>query len=314
MQAAWERARGWGTDALVLGLPLSALELTDLSRGQGEAIRAQYSGFLRVGPSGGGAARFEARRLDGVSWPPVAAFFAAGGQYTPLMDRDGGVLVLTGLNFQAVIPLDGAAPGRLGVASELELSSPGVLENVLRVFTAYRAPRAGGLVLHSAGLVVDGGQAVLFVGRSGVGKTTLARKALAAGALVLSDDLNVVLPDDSGGFRAWAVPFAGELGRTLDQRLEPSYPLAALVLLEQGERLRATACSPARSLARLLAGAPFVNHDEAELPLVLDVASALLANVPVVALASRRDDPISTILAHIDEVIADDSPRSSSVA
>src|SRR4030095_7414071 len=53
--------------------------------------------------------------------------------------------------------------------------------------------RAGRLVVHACGLVVDGG-AVLFAGASGAGKTTTARlwSRLRPGTRVLSDDRVVV--------------------------------------------------------------------------------------------------------------------------
>ena len=73
----------------------------------------------------------------------------------------------------------------------LALSQPMVIENYLRLVTAYAALSMGGVLFHSAGVVVDG-RAYLFVGRSGAGKSTLARLALATGTDILSDDNNLL--------------------------------------------------------------------------------------------------------------------------
>lgn len=63
-------------------------------------------------------------------------------------------------------------------------------------------------VLHSSGFLTDRGDAVLAVGHPGAGKTTLALRALAAGAGGLSDELHLWYPHDGsvvGYPRAYAV-------------------------------------------------------------------------------------------------------------
>jgi hypothetical protein len=140
---------------------------------------------------------------------------------------------------------------------------PGVFENFLRVLVAYRLLEIGGVVLHSAG-VVRGGAAFLFLGRSGAGKTTVARLSLAAGAEVLSDDLNALCPgggDAAGGAGCVVVklPFTGDLGERRATR--PPVRLGALLRLEQDAGDALAPLSRAETLACLLACAPFVNVD-----------------------------------------------------
>jgi hypothetical protein len=178
------------------------------------------------------------------------------------------------------------------------LAQPNVIDNVLRVLAAQRALRRGGVVLHSGGFVIDGA-AWLFVARSGTGKTTLTRRARAHGAAVLSDDINLLLPVD-GGYRAHAVPFTGELGRAPRADAPPgSYPLRGLVLLTRGPRLASSPVTAAQALAGLLVNCPFVNDDATAAASLLDVLTDLVATVPVVRLACRRDDPLAAILGTV---------------
>jgi hypothetical protein len=227
-------------------------------------------------------------------------------QYAPLARRHGNSLELVGCNFHARLPLCAAAPpGALGVLNEEELAQPNVIENVLRVLSAHTALRLGGVILHSAGLVFDG-RAYVFVGRSNVGKTTLTRKAHRCGARVLSDDINLVLPH-AGGYRAHAVPFTGEFGRTLchSGSLDP-VPVAALILLEQGATLQALPIGPASAVARLLVGCPFVNTDRAVSALLLQTLSELAAGLPVFRLQARRDDGMGAVMASVRSYMANE--------
>ncbi len=273
-------------------------------------MRSRYSGFVK--DCGGGLpdeadALIAYRRPEGRSGPP--AEWGSGGQYQLRQRRERGGISLAGVNFEAWLAPHGAAgPGWLAVAGEHELAQPNVIENLMRVLAAHRALGLGGLVLHSAGLVV-GGRAWLFAGRSGAGKTTLTRKARDGGLRVLSDDINLLLPA-GGGYRAYAVPFTGDLGRILPaEEARLAYPLAALVLLEQGAGLDVAPVSGASAVARLLANCPFVNMDDHESDLLYDVLSALVRRVPVFRLRCRRDDDLDRILDHVAARIGCDDGR-----
>lgn len=110
-----------------------------------------------------------------------------------------------------------------------------IFEDVLRVTTAYRLLDEGGVLLRSAGVVLGNGDAVLCVGRTGAGKSTISRLAMGAGLRVLSDELNALLPGD-GVPRAGRTPFTGEVGR--QAHLDPgesTYPVERIFRLEKGE-------------------------------------------------------------------------------
>lgn len=113
-----------------------------------------------------------------------------------------------------------SAPGRLllrvdGVARYLIVDGktitidrqPGAEEDDIRVFLLGSA--FGALLHQRQDLVLHGsaidwhGEAVVFMGRSGVGKSTTATAFRKRGHAVLTDDLCVVRPDASGRMLAW---------------------------------------------------------------------------------------------------------------
>src|SRR5262245_44012557 len=97
-------------------------------------------------------------------------------------------------------------PGRLDVA--LAPSGPGTqfaaLLNLTLAGLAWHLSRAGGTILHAAGILL-GERAVVLVGSAGSGKSTWVRIATAAGVRSLSDDL-VVLRTSSGRIEALGTP------------------------------------------------------------------------------------------------------------
>ena len=163
----------------------------------------------------------------------------------------------------------------------------GAFENFFRVMVAYRILELGGLLLHSSGLVLDdptGEGAHLFLGRSGAGKTTLSRLALAAGHDVLSDDVNAALPQatpgSQGQTRGWVaerLPFAGELAQ--EDCSARSVPLRAIHRLEQTDVPRCEPLGDAQALALLSACSPFVNADPYRADALLSTATRLLDSV-----------------------------------
>ncbi len=296
------REPGWGHESVQLRLPASRIAFTGLSPGQRSAIVCDYGAFLedRAESEGTPDVQCQAGRLPArLALAPELLTHA--GQYAPLKRREGDLLAITGENFTAQIRLNMPAPmaAVLSVADEQDLPLATVLENFLRILLAHRVLGAGGLLLHSAGLVVDG-RAFLFAGHSNVGKTTLARKAAAVGVRVLSDDINLVLPQGDG-FCAHAVPFTGEFGRRAESGAK-AVPLAAIVLLEQGPRLTVSGIEAAQAVAGLFAGCPFVNSDALETPRLLESLARLVESVPVARLSVAPEDRFPSIMNRLREV------------
>lgn len=98
----------------------------------------------------------------------------------------------------------------------------------------YRLLSADGGLVHSAGFQ-RGGKGVLLAGASGVGKSTMLCRVMAADPSVtpLCEDMTAVMPERSG-FRAYGTPFCGE--DTLCENND--VPLAAIVLLEKSTHNR----------------------------------------------------------------------------
>ena len=190
------------------------VSIQGLSPGQRQTICHNFPSYVLSPSETAGESDWicQAGRLDQpVGLPPE--LFAASGQYAPLKRRTSEGIEITGLDFTAHLVRGGTPPfqATLAVAREEELGRAFVLENFLRIVFAYHALSRGGVLLHSAG-VVHRGTACLFSGRSNAGKTTLARKAAAAGALVLSDDINLVFRENDG-YLVHRVPFTGEFRR-----------------------------------------------------------------------------------------------------
>ncbi len=300
-------SRQWGEDSIHLQLPASFLTIEGLSRDQRRIIGRDYAGFI-VSPGNEthtSKVICHAQRLDRPIGLPLE-HFSVNGLYTPRKLRAGKEIQITGFNFMARIDRSGVLPAQavLAVAKEKELASSNVIENFLRILLAHHVLDRGGVMLHSAG-ILHGGRTFLFCGRSDAGKTTLACKASQAGARVLSDDINLVIPE-SGRFMAHKVPFTGEFGRWSENRSGCGFfPIGALALLEKAPNLFTIPACAAEAVAWLLTGCPFVNDDSKELQVLLDVLIKLVADTPIVRLGVGRDDSfgavMNTLLRHCED-------------
>jgi len=289
----------WGAESICLRLPLCRVSILGLSPGQRQTIFHNFQSYV-LSPSetaGENDLICLAGRLDQpVGLPPES--FAASGQYAPLKRRTSEGIEITGLDFTAHLVRGGTPPfqATLAVVREEELGRAFVLENFLRIVLAYHALSRGGVLLHSAG-VVHRGTACLFSGRSNAGKSTLARKAAAAGALVLSDDINLVFRENDV-YLVHRVPFTGEFRRPGENLAgSETYRLGRIALLEKAPALTAAPVQPAGGVAGLLTGCPYVNDDPEEFPSLLDMLTTLVSHIPVIRLGVARDDPFEAILA-----------------
>lgn len=288
----------WGAEAICLRLPGVVLSIQGLSTSQQSVIARDYESFV-VGRSealGCVDVVCRAGRLARpVGLPPE--HFLVDGEYAPEKRRSDAGIEVTGFEFVAHFGRGGPAPSpaALSVAQEGELARLVVLGNFLRILLAYHALTQGGVLLHSAGVVLDG-RAYLFCGRSNAGKTTLSHKAAVAGARVLSDDINLVIPE-RGDYRAHKVPFTGEFGRRAENPSGcESFPLGGLALLEKAPELTAAPVSPAAAVAGLLTGCPFVNDDPEELSALMDVLTGLVSHTPVIRMGLAREDPFDAVM------------------
>lgn len=157
----------------------------------------------------------------------------------------------------------------------------GAMENHLRWMVADLALDRSGFVLHSAAVVV-GGEAYVFFGHSGAGKSTVA--SLSDGAL-LSDDL-VLLQKIRDSWSAATTPFAGTFPQAF--KTAGNYPIAGLYLLKKSTTVEVRLLPGGLAAGALLTCSPFVSNATREhrlMPLIED----LVSKIPVNELYFRKD-------------------------
>jgi hypothetical protein len=198
--------------------------------------------------------------------------------FRPCVERAAGRLRLRRGDFSADI-LCKTGRGEAAAAANEQC-----LDAFLRSLISWNLLDSGGLMLHSAGLVL-GGKAYVFPGVSGAGKSTLARLALGAGAEVISDEINLLRPGPRG-WRAHGSPFWGEMragGR------QASWPLGGLFLLKKSGEPAALPCSRKEAFKAVLrclvnfSRSPEVSAD------ALLAVGRLLAAVPARRLCFSKD-------------------------
>lgn len=275
------RDAAWGEERLTLDFPGGPYVVEGLDPRGAAIVRERY-GPLCTGRAAGPTrppARLRLRRArPGELVPPVGP---PKGVHELAIEHAPGVVRLDGRGWKARLRTESPVEGEILLAEAVPDDLVAVVENTLRVMAAYRLHRAGGVLLHSAG-VVSNGRAYLFVGRSGAGKTTFARRSLSEGRAVLSDDLNAILPG-SGGLRVRQVPFAGELGVSPLGGARRDYPLAGIYGLAHLADAEAPAVvsplPPSEALGLLLCAASGVNGDPERREELLDALGRLLSVV-----------------------------------
>ena len=169
-----------------------------------------------------------------------------------------------------------------------------LFENYFRILVAYRLLFEGGLLVHSAGVMVDG-EGYLFPGASGHGKSTLSRISLREGRVVLSDDGNA-LWRKQGRTQVQALPFGGEL-RDLEKPVL-SFPLRTVAALRKGSGNGLTVRSRAQATALLFSCAPFVNGDPLRQERLFSNIDRLLDGVSSRCLTFHLDGGFWDLLLH----------------
>ena len=166
------------------------------------------------------------------------------------------------------------------------------IENFMRVVYAHAIISRGGFLLHSAGLV-RGGRAYLFFGPSGSGKTTVT--TLTPEALILSDDLTMVVRMGDGEYRACSVPFRGLYAPRPDS--DSTWPVAGFFRLVQDTSDRLDPVDRSRAIGELVGSLPFVTERSEMAGDVIDVVAAATAAVPVFRLHFRKDRTFWDVVA-----------------
>ena len=154
------------------------------------------------------------------------------------------------------------------------LHSPYAVDSFLRALLALYLPQRQGVILHAAA-VRDAGRGYLFAGRSGAGKSTVAR-LLCDLAEVLSDELVAVrrTPD---GWQVYGTPFWGDFARA---GANLHAPLHAIYLLKHAAQHRVEPLSRGDALRALLQCSLQFAEGAQVAEWMLNVVSALARDVP----------------------------------
>jgi hypothetical protein len=203
---------------------------------------------------------------------------------SPLMDtgtefRDG-MLHFNAPGYKGRIQV----PGDTG---KLRLSSAYPVEDIdyaLRVAYALLAFQAGGVMLHAAGIDRDGVAFLFTGGHSGSGKTTVAR--LSARAIVLNDDLVILLPERSG----WQVHGTPFWNPTQFEPRARSAPLGGNFRLVQADHVEIESMSSGLAIAELVANVPVIPQDPVRSAVLLRRLGDINRAVPLKKLHFTLDD------------------------
>jgi hypothetical protein len=169
---------------------------------------------------------------------------------------------------------------------QLWLSPVHALENIdytLRVVYAMLATYNGGLMLHAAGIVHQQ-SAYLFCGKSGSGKTTIARHSPPTA--ILNDDLVLLLPNGQDWY-AYATPFWNPTQQPPAGQIKA--PLSHLLFLVQDQEVQLVNVPPGRALAELLSVVPVITSNVVFGAQVMQIGSRLLEQVAAHYLHFRPD-------------------------
>lgn len=206
------------------------------------------------------------------------------------IDVSGNNVTVERVDFAAVIgrPLPSAGPSE---GRGRTWNTVWAFESLLRILWSVYLPRAGGALLHACGLH-NGGRGIVAPAGSGVGKSTLARKA---GSDAMTDEIVAVHRGGDQRWRLSATPFHGE--RSHGQPSLRSHQLAGIAFLEQQPALDVKPLSLTEGVARALACLICFESGSAAVDRNLTIVIELCRQVPVMVCASAETTPWSAILA-----------------
>jgi len=175
--------------------------------------------------------------------------------------------------------------------------NPYAIDSVLRIIHSLILVSQGGFLLHAAS-AIRGGQAFLFAGISGAGKTTISRLA-PSDAILLTDEISYVRrrPD---GYCACGTPFSGELAKVGEN---VSAPIAVLFLLAKGQQNCVEPVEQADAVCFLLRNILFFAQDQELVKLVFQSALNFVNAVPVRRLVFVPDERVWDLIVRAGEIL-----------
>jgi hypothetical protein len=163
------------------------------------------------------------------------------------------------------------------------------LDSLLRVLLSWKLTGRSGFLLHAAS-VIHNGNAYVFTGRSGAGKSTVA--SLAPEGSVLTDEISL-LRCENGEWRAYGTPFWGEFRAA---GLNTSAPVRGIFRLVQAAENRLTPLRPVEMLRALLPNVLFFSAESEANRRLLGILAQAAEEISSYELAFRRDQTFWEVL------------------
>lgn len=146
-------------------------------------------------------------------------------------------------------------------------------------------------MLHSSWIEKDG-KAIVFSGRSGIGKSTQAALWEKYRGVQVRNGDRTLLKNIDGTEYACGLPFAGTSGICTNT----SAPICAIVMLGQGEISKIRQLSELEAVKHLMTQLPVPKWNPEMIEPAVNVASRVAASVPVYELICRPDESAVTVL------------------
>lgn len=174
----------------------------------------------------------------------------------------------------------------VAVEAEPDLISGITLGNLLGAAQApLWLPDRGCFILHCA-YVLHGGKALLLCAPSGTGKSTLARYwQQHRGAQIINEDRALIVFREGTAYACgcWATGTARICENV-------TAPIAAVVLLEQGQENKIVSLRPSEKLRRLVPQTSFDSSDPEQCRKIIELVSDLMEKVKIIGYACIRDE------------------------
>lgn len=168
---------------------------------------------------------------------------------------------------------------------------------LLQLFYTH-AVRRQMLQLHCA-TIDDDGRGILFLGPSGIGKTTQAERwAQYRGSAIINGDIGFVQRTDTG-YTAWGTPWHGSSPYCLNA----SVPVKALVVLKQSPQNALRELTGFEKVREVSGSVFYPTWLEDGMELCTDTLNHLLSDLPVYRLDNRADeDAVRLLAAELDRI------------
>lgn len=141
--------------------------------------------------------------------------------------------------------------------------------------------------------VADRGRGILFLGPSGIGKTTQAERWRDyRGSLIINGDMGYVQQTEKG-FTAWGTPWHGSSPYCENT----SVPLKAMVVLKQASENKLRLLTGFERVQEISGNVIYPQWMEQGMELCLSTLDALLTDLPVYRLDNRADEEGVELLA-----------------